>query len=104
VVAGKLEGKYVLCFNGRFHSYEHDMDLHLCAVSVRIMHEFGVKNLIVSSAAGGVNPSFRLYDLMVVKDHLFVPGLAGFSPLVGLGPEFGSPFVSMHDAYDEKYR
>lgn len=52
LVFGKLGGKYVVCQQGRFHPYEHEMDLALCSVPVRIMHLLGVRTLIVSNAAG----------------------------------------------------
>jgi len=60
-----------------------------------------VKTLIVSNAAGGINPKFAYGDLMLIKDHIFMPGLCGFSPLVGVNdPRMGQRFVSVHDAYD----
>jgi purine-nucleoside phosphorylase len=74
LVFGKLGGKYVMCQQGRFHPYEHEMDLALCSTPVRIMHLLGVKTLIVSNAAGGVNPAFMFGDLMLLKDHIFMPG------------------------------
>jgi purine-nucleoside phosphorylase len=105
LVFGYLSGKYVMCLQGRFHPYEHNMDLTLCTMPVRIMHLLGVKTLIVSNAAGGINPKFNYGDLMVIKDHIFMPGLTGFSPLVGMNdPRFGARFVSVHDAYDKKLR
>ena len=65
----------------------------------------GVKTLIVSNAAGGINPKYNYGDLMIIKDHIFLPGLAGFSPLVGLDDaRFGPRFISVHDAYDRSLR
>jgi purine-nucleoside phosphorylase len=105
MIFGYLGGKYVVCMQGRFHPYEHGMDLALCATPVRVMHQLGIKTLIVSNAAGGVNPAFNYGDLMVIKDHIFMPGLCGFSPLVGINdPRFGPRFVSIHDAYDKNLR
>uniref|UniRef100_A0A7E4W760 Purine nucleoside phosphorylase n=1 Tax=Panagrellus redivivus TaxID=6233 RepID=A0A7E4W760_PANRE len=105
LIFGYLGGKFVVCLQGRFHPYEHGMDLALCATPVRLMHQLGVKNLIVSNAAGGVNPKFNYGDLMLIKDHIFMPGLCGFSPLVGVNdPRFGPRFVSIHDAYDRQLR
>jgi purine-nucleoside phosphorylase len=105
LVFGYLSGKYVMCLQGRFHPYEHDMDLVLCTMPVRIMHHLGVKTMIVSNAAGGINHKFNYGDLMIIKDHVFMPGLVGFSPLVGLNdPRFGARFVSVHDAYDKQLR
>lgn len=72
---------------------------------VRVMHALGVRTMIVSNAAGGINDKFNYGDLMLIKDHIFMPGLVGFSPLVGADdPRMGPRFVSMHDAYDEKLR
>jgi purine-nucleoside phosphorylase len=65
----------------------------------------GVRTLIVSNAAGGINPALKLGDLMILKDHVFLPGLMGHSPLVGIkDPRFGPRFVSLHDAYDHGLR
>uniref|UniRef100_A0A0N5AEV2 Purine nucleoside phosphorylase n=1 Tax=Syphacia muris TaxID=451379 RepID=A0A0N5AEV2_9BILA len=105
LIFGYLKDKYVMCIQGRFHPYEHGMNLALCAIPVRVMHFMGVKTLIVSNAAGGINNKFQYGDLMLIKDHIFMPGLAGFSPLVGSNdPRFGARFVSIHDAYDLKLR
>ncbi|UMM31438.1 hypothetical protein L5515_012913 [Caenorhabditis briggsae] len=105
MVFGQLGGKKVVCLQGRFHPYEHSMDLALCTLPVRVMHQLGVKVMIVSNAAGGINTVLRHGDLMLIKDHIFLPGLAGFSPLVGCNdPRFGARFVSVHDAYDKQLR
>ncbi|WKY05767.1 hypothetical protein Q1695_006178 [Nippostrongylus brasiliensis] len=105
LIFGKMGGKKVVCMQGRFHPYEHNMDLALCAFPVRVMHLLGVKIMVVSNAAGGVNPNFKYGDLMLIKDHIFMPGLAGFSPMVGLSdPRFGARFVSVHEAYDKSLR
>ncbi|VDK65459.1 unnamed protein product [Onchocerca ochengi] len=105
LVFGYMNGKYVVCVQGRFHPYEHGMDLALCAMPVRIMRSLGVETLIVSNAAGGINPNFKVGDLMIIKDHIFLPGLAGFSPFVGPHDQrFGERFISLHEAYDQKLR
>jgi len=105
LVFGYISGKYVVCLQGRFHPYEHHMNLALCSAPVRVLHQLGVKTLIVSNAAGGINPKYNYGDLMIIKDHIFLPGLAGFSPLVGLDDaRFGPRFISVHDAYDASLR
>nr|CAD2140365.1 unnamed protein product [Meloidogyne enterolobii] len=105
VIFGWLGGKYCICLQGRFHPYEHNMDMALCTMPVRLMAMMGVRTLIASNAAGGVNPDLNIGDLMILKDHIFMPGLIGFSPLVGLNdPRFGNRFVSMQNAYDQKLR
>lgn len=95
------------------------MDMVLCSVPVRIFYMLGVRTLLVSNAAGGINPNFgtasssiklqwshlAFGDLMLLKDHIFMPGLCGLGPLVGLNdPRFGPRFVSVHDAYDIELR
>ncbi|GMS81005.1 hypothetical protein PENTCL1PPCAC_3180, partial [Pristionchus entomophagus] len=105
LVFGYLHGMKVVCQQGRFHPYELDMNLALCATPVRIMYLLGIHTMIVSNAAGGINPAFKFGDLMIIKDHIFMPGLVGFSPLVGISDDrFGTRFVSMHDAYDRSLR
>uniref|UniRef100_A0A915APJ0 Purine nucleoside phosphorylase n=1 Tax=Parascaris univalens TaxID=6257 RepID=A0A915APJ0_PARUN len=105
LVFGYLGGKYVVCLQGRFHPYEHQMNLALCALPVRIMHKLGVEILITSNAAGGINEYFKRGDMMLIRDHIFMPALAGLSPLVGLnGDEWGPRFVSLHNQYDEELR
>jgi len=103
LVFGKLSGMQVVCMRGRFHSYEgHDMQM--CTFPVRVGAHLGVETLVVTNAAGGLNRSFKVGDVMVMSDHLFIPGMAGRNPLVGLndpGPDGSWPrFPPMSDAYD----
>ncbi|WKY05776.1 hypothetical protein Q1695_006183 [Nippostrongylus brasiliensis] len=105
LVFGKLSGKRVVCMQGRFHPFEHNMDMALCAFPVRVMHQLGVKTLIISNSAGGINPNFQDGDLMLIKDQIFLPGLGGMSPLVGVNDaRFGAHFVSVHELYDKPLR
>ena len=66
-------------------SYYLEINLILLQVTlpVRVMHLLGVETLIVTNAAGGLNPEYKVGDMMVLKDHIFMPGLAGQNPLVG---------------------
>ena len=92
VVFGTLRGVPTVCFRGRFHSYEgHDMKTVVLPVTV--MRCLGVRVCIVTNAAGGLHPDFRVGDVVAVSDHLAIPQLAGNNPLVGpndddLGPRF----------------
>uniref|UniRef100_A0A0N5BT30 Purine nucleoside phosphorylase n=1 Tax=Strongyloides papillosus TaxID=174720 RepID=A0A0N5BT30_STREA len=105
LVFGNMGNKYVVCVQGRFHAYEHDMNMALCTTPVRILALLGCKGIIVSNAAGGIPDKVTYGDLMLVKDHIFIPGLTGLSPLVGLhDSRFGPTFVSVHDAYDREFR
>ena len=92
IVFGMLEGVPAMCFRGRFHSYEgHDM--HTVVLPVRVMRCLGVKLLLVTNAAGGLNPSYNVGDIINVMDYFALPMLAGKNPLIGenddeLGPRF----------------
>lgn len=100
-----MGNKYVVCLQGRFHAYEHDMNMALCTTPVRIFSLLGCKAIIVSNAAGGIPDKVTYGDIMLVKDHIFMPGLSGMSPLVGINDKrFGPTFVSVHDAYDREFR
>lgn len=93
-VYGSLKGKKVIMMQGRFHYYEGN-SMESLALPVYVMKEIGVKKLIVTNAAGGVNTSFKPGDLMLIKDHI---NFAFNNPLIGkndekLGPRF--PDMSM---------
>jgi Phosphorylase superfamily len=76
VVFGMLSGVPTMCFRGRFHSYEgHDMKT--VVLPVNVMRCLGVKICIVTNAAGGLNPEYRVGDVIAVSDHLAIPLLAG---------------------------
>lgn len=81
-----------MCFRGRFHSYEgHDMNT--VALPARVMRCLGVRLMIVTNAAGGIHPDYRVGDIVCVQDYFALPMLAGKNPLVGhndaeLGPRF----------------
>ncbi|HEY3081399.1 MAG TPA: purine-nucleoside phosphorylase [Chloroflexota bacterium] len=96
VVVGRLAGQAVAAMRGRIHMYEgHAADV--VARPVRLLRALGCTTLIVTNAAGGLNPAFRVGDLMAITDHVFLPGLAGHNPLIG---QPGERFVSMVGAYD----
>ncbi|QQP37575.1 Purine nucleoside phosphorylase [Caligus rogercresseyi] len=101
---GRLEGAIVMVMQGRFHAYEgHSMDK--CTMGVRVMKLMGVSTLIVTNAAGGLNPDYRVGDVMLLKDHVNIPGMAGKNPLRGPNDEkFGERFVALNNCYDKKLR
>ncbi len=100
LLIGMLEGVPVVAMQGRFHMYE-GYDPQTITLPVRVMQQLGVQTLIVSNAAGGVNPAFRPGHFMLLRDHIFLPGMAGFSPLVGLHDErLGARFPAVSKAYD----
>lgn len=103
-VAGTLEGVPVAVLRGRVHFYE-GYSLGQLTFPVRTLHRLGADVLILTNAAGGLNPAYRAGDLMVLQDHINLPGLAGQNPLVGADePELGVRFVDMTDAYDAPLR
>ena len=99
-VAGLLNGKPVICMQGRFHFYE-GYELRIVTLPVRVMKTIGVEKLIVTNAAGGVNLNYNPGDLMIITDHI---NLTGQNPLIGHNlDEFGTRFPDMSTAYDRKY-
>jgi len=95
LLSGELEGKKLLIFSGRFHYYE-GYSMQEIVLPVRILKELGGKVLVVTNAAGGLNPSFDIGDLMLIEDHI---NLFPENPLRGK-----AEFPSMLDPYDEQIR
>lgn len=94
---GKFGGQPVVAMEGRFHLYEGYTPQEV-AFPIRVMAKLGVKVLLVSSAAGGLNPLFDQGDLMIVSDHI---NLTGNNPLVGPNMDpFGPRFPDMSEVYD----
>ncbi|CEI98044.1 hypothetical protein CU097_005573 [Rhizopus azygosporus] len=84
---------------GRFHFYEGHSMLQV-TFPVRVMALLGVQYLIVTNACGGLQPTFKVGDLMIINDHLSIPGMVGNNPLVGPNMEaFGTRFPAVSDAY-----
>jgi purine-nucleoside phosphorylase len=99
LVIGKLAGKTVVAMQGRTHLYEGYSAQHL-TLPIRVMQVLGVKTLVVTNAAGGINRTFQKGDLMLIRDHLNLVGLGGQSPLCGPNlAEFGPRFPSLTHAY-----
>ena len=104
LVAGTLEGVGVAVMRGRVHLYE-GYSLQQITFPVRTLRRLGAEVLIITNAAGGLNPIYRPGDLMALKDHINLPGLAGMSPLIGADePELGVRFLDMTDQYDGALR
>lgn len=100
LLLGTLEGAPVVVMQGRFHLYEGYSPEEL-TLPVRVMSLLGAETLIVSNAAGGINPAFQPGDFMLIRDHIYFPGLAGVSPLRGPNDErFGERFPPLAHAYD----
>jgi purine-nucleoside phosphorylase len=104
LIAGSLEGKSVLVQQGRAHFYE-GYNLAQITLPVRVMQALGITTLIVTNAAGGLNPGFTAGDLMLIRDHLNLPGLAGNNPLRGPNDDNAGPrFPDMTYPYDPELR
>lgn len=89
---------------GRFHFYE-GYNIHTVTYPVRVFFLLGVDTLIVTNAAGGLNDSYNVGDIMLIKDHINMPGFAGQNPLCGHNDErFGVRFPCMSDAYERELR
>lgn len=96
---GDLEDRPVVVMQGRLHLYEGYAPTEV-AFPVRVMQELGVRRLLVTNAAGGLNPSFRTGDLMVITDHI---NLTGQNPLTGPNVvAWGPRFPDMTRAYDRR--
>jgi purine-nucleoside phosphorylase len=100
LVLGKFEGIEVIVMQGRVHYYE-GYSIAQIALPVRVLQRLGVKILIVTNAAGAVNPNFTPGDLMLITDHINLIGMAGLNPLRGPNlDEIGTRFPDMSQAYD----
>ncbi|KAI9325983.1 nucleoside phosphorylase domain-containing protein [Zopfochytrium polystomum] len=100
LVFGFLSGKPTVCMVGRKHAYEGHSLLRT-VFPIRVMKLLQVKTLIVTNAAGGLNPSFNIADIMVIEDHLSLPGIGGMNALIGPNVDFfGTRFPAVSDAYD----
>lgn len=99
LIFGQLNGKYVMAMKGRFHYYE-GYDMKQVTFPVRVMQAIGVKTLIVSNAAGGMNKEFNVGDVMIITDHI---NLFPENPLRGKNyEELGTRFPAMTEAYSHE--
>lgn len=98
LITGYIGDKKVMVMQGRFHYYEgHTMQQ--ITFPVRVMKQLGIKQLLLSNAAGGVNPGYKKGDLIVIDDHI---NLLPENPLRGLHlPEFGDRFTDMSEPYSD---
>ncbi|MDY2795122.1 purine-nucleoside phosphorylase [Peptostreptococcus porci] len=99
LVIGKLNGRYVLAMQGRFHYYEGYTQQEI-TYPIRVFKKIGIKKLIVTNAAGGCNLSMNPGDLMIINDHI---NFSGSNPLIGKNlDDFGVRFPDMSNAYNKK--
>lgn len=101
LIIGDVSGKKVIAMNGRFHYYE-GYDMATVVFPVRVIKFLGVEKIIVTNAAGGMNPEFNAAELMLITDHI---NMMGSSPLMGMNyDELGPRFPDMSEAYNKELR
>lgn len=99
LVFGTIGTKKVMAMQGRFHYYE-GFTMQQVTFPIRVMKLLGIEKLIVSNASGGVNPAFKVGDVMIIKDHV---NMMPEHPLRGHNDErFGPRFVNMSEPYSKK--
>ena len=102
LVIGDLEGVKVIVLQGRSHFYE-GYSMGRITLPVRVMQKLGCDKLVVTNAAGAINPDFAPGDLMLLTDHLNLLGMGGANPLQGPNlDEFGPRFPDMSQPYDKE--
>ena len=98
LIYGELSGKKVLAMAGRFHFYEGYAP-HEVVFPIRVMKYLGIKTLLLSNAAGGTNPDFKVGDLMIITDHI---SFFTANPLIGKNDkELGTRFPDMTQPYNK---
>lgn len=101
LVLGEIEGVPVAVQQGRFHYYE-GYDLAEVTFPIRVFGVLGIKNLILTNAAGSINADFKPGSLMLIRDHI---NLMGVNPLRGKNDErFGARFPDMTEVYSRKFQ
>lgn len=100
-IAGRLAGKPVLCMQGRLHYYE-GWDFEKIVLPIRVMRQLGIENLILTNAAGGINKTFSVGDIVMLTDHI---NFMGSNPLIGQNDaQVGPRFPDMSFAYSPALR
>ena len=100
LVFAEINGKKTVMMQGRFHFYEGH-SIQKVVFPIKVMKKLGVKTLIVTNAAGGVNPEFKPADLMIITDHI---NHMGVNPLIGPNDDsMGERFPDMSEVYSSKY-
>ncbi len=99
LIIGTIHGVAVVAMQGRFHYYE-GYDMKQVTFPVRVMKTAGIETLFVSNASGGLNPGFKVGDIMVINDHI---NMFGTNPLLGPNmKEFGPRFPDMSESYSKR--
>lgn len=100
LVFGTINGIEVVVMRGRFHYYEGN-SMSNVVMPVRAMRLMGVKLLLVTNAAGGLNPAYNVGDIVCMQDHFGLPIVTGQNPLIGVNDDsLGPRFPAISDTYD----
>lgn len=99
-VYGTVGKKRVLCMQGRFHYYE-GYTMEQVTLPIRLMASLGIQTLILTNAAGGINPDYVPGDFMMLSDHI---NFLGTNPLIGVHSDTGVRFPDMTHVYDPALR
>ncbi|MDY6878426.1 MAG: purine-nucleoside phosphorylase [Chloroflexota bacterium] len=103
-VVGRLERQAIAVMQGRVHYYE-GYSMAEVTFPVRVMQVLGIEVLIITNAAGGLDPQFHAGDVMLITDHINLVGMGGLNPLRGPNlAEFGTRFPDMSEVYDTRLR
>lgn len=104
LVIGRLAGQIVAAQQGRAHFYE-GYSMREITFPIRVMKALGIGTVFLTNAAGGINPAFAVGDVMLIEDHINLPGMVGANPLMGPNDDaLGQRFVGMAQAYDRSLR
>lgn len=104
LVIGGLEGQVVAVMQGRAHFYE-GYSMQQVTFPIRVMKALGMHTVILTNAAGGINKRYQVGDLMLLEDHINLPGMVGANPLMGANDDLlGLRFVGLAQAYDRCLR
>ncbi len=104
LVFGTWQGQTIVAQQGRTHYYE-GYSAQQITFPIRVMHLLGVRSLILTNAAGGLNPAYQVGDLMLFNDHINLIGMAGNNPLIGPNDDaLGPRFLSVTNTYDLRLR
>jgi len=102
LVIGRLENQTVMVMQGRAHYYE-GYSMAQVTFPVRVMQRLGIEILIVTNAAGAINPNYQAGEVMLITDHIGLIGMTGNNPLRGPNiDELGPRFPDMSQPYDHK--
>ncbi len=104
LVIGNLAGQTVAAQQGRAHFYE-GYTMQELTFPIRVMQALGIGTVILTNAAGGINPAYAVGDVMLIEDHINFPGMVGANPLMGPNDDsLGERFVGLAQAYDRELR